>query len=70
MLTLKVVRDIRRKLVLMKNKLVVQIRSHFPRATRNQKKRIHKILAQRIKAKLNWLLDSMNIDRFSQIFYF
>ena len=30
---------------MVKNKLIMQIRNHFPRATRNQKERIHKLLA-------------------------
>ena len=44
----------RRGLAMLKKKLIVQIGSNFPRrVTKTQKKRIHKILAQRIKVKLN-----------------
>ena len=42
---------LRRRLEMLKNKLILRISSRFPRATKDQKKIIHKILAQRIKAR-------------------
>ena len=51
----------RRGLAMLKKKVIVQMGSSsssrkgssFPMVTKTQKKRIHKILAQRIKVKLN-----------------